>query len=136
MTFLNNKIVAYLSINQIDYTSDDYQTGQPEGQSDQILIWNIEKLGPEPTQVQLDESYLIWENQQIKIENKTKAIELLQTTDWSAIPTIANPQYSDPYLTNQSDFLNYRNQLRTIAINPPETLVTNWPTKPDAIWSN
>lgn len=73
---------------------------------------------------------------QIKAENKSKASSLLQETDWAAIPTIADPEYSNPYLTNQSAFLEYRNQLRVIAINPSETLVEVWPTKPDTVWSN
>lgn len=73
---------------------------------------------------------------EIKAQNKLKASSLLSETDWAAIPTIADPQYSNPYLMNQSDFLNYRNQLRAIAINPPETLVETWPTKPATIWSN
>ena len=72
---------------------------------------------------------------EIKEQNKTKASEFLQATDWAAIPTITDPQYSNPYLTNQSDFLNYRNKLRAIAINPPETLVETWPTKPTTVWS-
>lgn len=74
--------------------------------------------------------------EEIKTENKTTASSLLKDTDWTAIPTIADSQQSNPYLMNQSEFLNYRNQLRAIAINPPKTLVETWPTKPDAIWSN
>lgn len=73
---------------------------------------------------------------EIKSQNKEKASLFLSETDWTAIPTITDLQYSNPYLMNQSDFLNYRNQLRAIAINPPETLVEVWPTKPDAVWSN
>jgi hypothetical protein len=50
---LNNQIIAYLTINNIAFTSEDYQTGQPEGQADQILHWDA-KLGAQPTQEQLD----------------------------------------------------------------------------------
>lgn len=74
--------------------------------------------------------------EEIKERNKTSAMLLLQQTDWTATIDISNPEYSNPYLTNQSDFLNYRSQLRAIAINPPETLIEVWPTKPDEIWSN
>ena len=54
---LNEKIVAYLTINNIPFISDDYMTGQPKGEPDQILQWDIEKLGAEPTEAQLDEAY-------------------------------------------------------------------------------
>ena len=56
MTTLNNQIIAYLSVNNIAYGAGDYQTGQPEGQADQILHWDS-KLGTQPTQAQLDSAY-------------------------------------------------------------------------------
>lgn len=71
-----------------------------------------------------------------KIINKARATELLSETDWSSISTIADEQYSNPYLVNQSDFLSYRNQLRAIAINPPETEISEWPVKPNTVWSS
>ena len=49
---LNNQIQAYLAQASIPFTSGDYQTGQPEGQEDQILHWD-EKLGAQPTTEQL-----------------------------------------------------------------------------------
>jgi hypothetical protein len=51
---LNHKIQSYLSLNNIVCLPGDYETGQPAGQEDQVLIWNSEKLGPQPTQDQLD----------------------------------------------------------------------------------
>ena len=54
---LNDQIVAYLKVNNIAFTASDYQTGQPEGQADQILHWDIEKLGNQPTQAQLDSAF-------------------------------------------------------------------------------
>lgn len=135
MTNLNSKIVAYLTINNISFTSDDYMTVQPGEQAEEVLRWNVEKLGIQPTEEVLNNAYIQYQIKEIKQQNKAKASSLLSETDWTAIPTIADSQYSNPCLMNQSDFLNYRNQLRAIAINPPETLVTNWPVKPDAIWS-
>jgi len=66
-------------------------------------------------------------------QNKTTASELLVYTDWTSIADVANPQYSNPYLANQAEFLAYRSQLRAIAVNPPEGDV-NWPVKPQAVW--
>lgn len=130
---LNNKIVAYLTVNNIAFTSGDYMTGQPEGEADQILFWNTELLGAEPTEAQLDEAYPIWEGQQIAEQNKATASQLLSATDWTATVDINDPQYSNPYLGNQPEFLAYRSSVRQIAVNPPVT-VTTWPTKPDEVW--
>ena len=135
MADLNTQIVAYLTVNNITYTPGDYQTGQPEGQSDQILSWNTEKLGAESTQAQLDAPYPIWEGQQIAAQNSATAKQLLTETDWTAIASVADPAVSTPYLTNQSDFLTYRSQVRAIGVNPPTTPAT-FPTVPTATWSN
>lgn len=133
MASLNDKIIAYLTVNNIPFTSDDYMTGQPEGEADQILYWNTEALGPEPTEAQLDEAYPIWEGEQIAAENKTQAEQLLQATDWTATVDINNPQYSNPYLGNQDAFLQYRSQVRAIAVNPPTTPAT-FPEVPQEVW--
>ena len=135
MASLNTQIIAYLTVNNITYTPGDYQTGQPEGQSDQILSWNTEKLGAEPTQAQLDEAYPIWEGQQIQAQNKTTAVSLLSATDWTCTIDIADIQYSNPYLTNQADFLTYRSAVRAIAVNPPTTPAV-FPTEPTEQWSS
>lgn len=71
----------------------------------------------------------------IQAQNKEKATQLLQETDWTAPESIANPGESNPYLTNRNDFLEYRSAVRQIAVNPPSTIVTNWPVKPSEVWS-
>ena len=73
--------------------------------------------------------------EQIQAQNKGEASSLLQQTDWTATVDIANPQYSNPYLMNQDDFLAYRSAVRAIAVNPPTTPVTVWPTLPTEQWS-
>lgn len=134
MATLNQEIVAYLSINNIAYTNGDYQTIQPEGQPDQILQWNTEKLGPEPTQAQLDAAYPVWQGQQIQAQNTAQASALLTATDWTTIPSVADPTQSNPYLTNQSAFISWRSQIRAIAVTPP-TKPAVFPTQPQAQWS-
>ena len=57
---LNDQIIAYLTINNIAFSNGDYQTGQPEGQADQILHWDA-KLGTQPTQAQLDSAYTTYQ---------------------------------------------------------------------------
>lgn len=68
-------------------------------------------------------------------ENKQQAIALLQETDWTATVDISDPQYSDPYLVNQDEFLAYRSNVRKIAVNPPTTPAV-FPEQPKDIWSN
>lgn len=53
---LNDQIQAYLTQNGITFLAGDYMTGQPEGEPDQILHWDA-KLGPQPTQAQLDSAW-------------------------------------------------------------------------------
>jgi hypothetical protein len=71
----------------------------------------------------------------IQAENKSLATQYLQETDWTCTIDISNPQYSNPYLINQDDFLAYRSQVRNIAVNPPTTLAI-FPIKPDEVWSS
>lgn len=68
-----------------------------------------------------------------KQQNKQQASNLLSQTDWTAIPSVADPAQSNPFLANQPAFLEYRNQLRAIAINPP-VVVESWPVEPDEVW--
>ena len=134
MADLNSEIIAYLSVNNIPYTAGDYQTGQPEGQANQILSWNTAKLGAEPTQAQLDAAYPIWEGQQIQAQNSATAKQLLTDTDWTAVASVADPAVSNPYLTNQAEFLAYRSTVRNLGVNAPTTPAT-FPTVPTATWS-
>lgn len=67
-------------------------------------------------------------------QNKTQASQLLSATDWTAIPSVADPAQSNPYLANQSAFLSYRSQVRAIAVNPPSIPVTDWPVLPVEEW--
>lgn len=67
-------------------------------------------------------------------QNKQIAINLLNQTDWTATVDISNPQYSNPYLANQSAFLAYRSQVRQYAVNPVAGEIS-WPAKPTEVWT-
>lgn len=71
----------------------------------------------------------------IQSDNKQAAMSLLQQTDWTCTVDITNPQYSNPYLMNQEEFLTYRSQVRAIAVNPPTTPAV-FPAKPNEVWSS
>lgn len=68
-------------------------------------------------------------------ENKQKASQLLQATDWTSISDVADPALSNPYLMNQADFFAYRSALRNIAVNPVAGEII-FPTKPQEQWSS
>jgi len=66
-----------------------------------------------------------------KNQCKEQASKLLYETDWTTIPDVADPANS-PYLTNQAEFIAYRNQVRQLAVNPVAN--PTFPTKPTEVW--
>lgn len=70
-----------------------------------------------------------------KSQNKSQAEFLLQESDWVEYKSVRDTTRT-PHLLNGDEFDDYRVALRGIAVNPPETEVTDWPVKPDEEWSN
>jgi hypothetical protein len=68
-------------------------------------------------------------------QNKQNADTILNATDWTAIPSVADPAQSDPYLMNQNEFLVYRSNVRAVAVNPPADVLVNFPSAPSEQWS-
>jgi hypothetical protein len=66
--------------------------------------------------------------------NRSTAIQLLQKTDWTQIPSVSDPALSNPYLANKNEFDIYRNSVRQYALNPVEGDIT-WPTMPQEVWT-
>lgn len=65
--------------------------------------------------------------------NKQTASNLLNATDWTTIADVGNPAMSNPYLSNQADFIIYRNAVRQYAVYPVSGDIT-WPTIPVENW--
>jgi len=63
---------------------------------------------------------------QKKEQCKDQAKSLLTKTDWASLPDV------QAQLTNASEFISYRSQLRELVINPVEAPV--FPTEPEARW--
>jgi hypothetical protein len=63
---------------------------------------------------------------------KQLASQLLYDTDWTTIADVANP-INNPYLTNQAEFIAYRNIVRGLAVNPVVNPV--FPDLPTPAWS-
>lgn len=68
-------------------------------------------------------------------QNASNADGLLSQSDWTAIPSVADPLQSKPYLINQAEWLEYRNKLRNISLNKIEGYI-QFPNQPLEIWSN
>ncbi len=68
-----------------------------------------------------------------KNECKQQATQLLYKTDWTTISDVANP-INNPYLTNQDEFIAYRNIVRGLAVNPVIDPV--FPDTPTPVWSS
>lgn len=101
------------------------EQGTPELTNGQwYQTWVVQTYTPEQQQIYDD---------QRKASNKQQATDQLNATDWTAIPSVADPAQSNPFLANQNAFLAYRNQLRQIAINPP-IVVDPWPVEPQEVW--
>ena len=65
--------------------------------------------------------------------NKATAVNLLQETDWTQIPSVSDPSLSNPYLSNKLAFDQYRNDVRQYAVYPVAGDVV-WPTAPTENW--
>ena len=66
-------------------------------------------------------------------DNKATATGLLTATDWATISDVGNPQTANPYLSNQVEFISYRNSVRQYAVYPVAGNIT-WPIVPVENW--
>jgi hypothetical protein len=81
----------------------------------------------------MDAEQIAAKNVELAQQNKTTAVNILNATDWTTIPDVADPEKSNPYLMNQAEFISYRSTVRNIAVNP--TFDAVFPVEPDEIWS-
>ena len=91
----------------------------------------------EPTLKEIHEQKLRQKQEreeQFQLENKKRAIFLLFETDWSELPSVIDTS-KKRYLINQKDFIEYRDNIREIMIDPPKEIIDNCPTVPKAQWS-
>jgi hypothetical protein len=96
------------------------------------LTWLSPSI-PQPTEQQVlaQQAYM---NQQAPIDAcKAQAKSLLSATDWVEVPSVTDPS-NNPHLTNQADFIAYRNALRALAVNPVAN--PTWPTAPTEKWTS
>ena len=121
-------MINYAQILYINYADKQYILN---GDSYDGLEWL--DSSPKPTQAELDALAPSTDEQVAKNDCKQKAVALLQATDWTTIPDVADPAVSTPYLMNQATFAAYRSQVRALAVNPVANPV--WPVQPNEEWS-
>jgi hypothetical protein len=95
------------------------------------LVWYSEDIA-QPTEEAINAEIASIDANQPLVNCKNQASKLLYETDWTTIPDITNTA-NDPYLTNQADFIAYRNAVRKLAVNPVSDPV--FPPVPTAQWS-
>lgn len=101
------------------------ETAPEETAGQWYQTWAVVELDPEQIQYNKD---------QLAQQNKAQGKQILSDTDWTAIPSVADPAESNPYLMNQAAFFTYRSAVRDIVLNPTYDAV--FPQKPDEQWSN
>jgi hypothetical protein len=115
----------YDSVGWIEYTAsskpNEEITALPNWANNALAAWSVANE-PRPIPPATAE------------DNKNSAIFLLNSTDWATIADVSNPLLSNPYLTNASDFIAFRNIVRPIAVTPVAGDLV-WPAKPDAVWA-
>jgi hypothetical protein len=106
------------------------------------LTQGVKEVAPEETGGQYYQAYEVYNltpeqiqynKDQLAQQNKNTGKQLLSNTDWTAIPSVADPLQSNPYLTNQDAFFAYRSAVRDIVLNPTYDAV--FPEEPVEIWS-
>jgi hypothetical protein len=106
----------------------EYNNGQPneditvlpDWANNAMAAWTVANTPAPPTPPTAD-------------ENKITAVGLLQTTDWTQIPSVSDPSLSNPYLSNKLAFDQYRNEVRQVAVYPVAGEII-WPTLPVENW--
>ena len=156
-TFINTQTLAYpVYQNQIqaEYPNTSFPTPfvapapyAPVLESPQPtynpITQAVQQGAPEQTQgqwyqvwvvVDLDAEQIQYNKDQLAEQKKQQGKQLLSNTDWTAIPSVADPLQSNPYLTNQDAFFVYRSAVRDIVLNP--TFDAVFPEEPVEIWSS
>lgn len=107
------------------------------------ITQGVREIAPVETEGQYYQAYEVYDldpeqvqynKDQIAQQNKEQGKQILSNTDWTAIPSVADPLQSNPYLTNQAEFLAYRSAVRDIVLNPTWDAV--FPEEPTEQWSN
>ena len=120
-------MIDYVKILEMFYSTSRWSVNGDEYSG---IVWLSEDQ--KPTQAELDAKWPLCKENIAKAECKRQATLLLYVTDWTTVPDVANT-VNNLYLTNQADFIAYRNIVRQLAVNP--VVNPTFPTKPTTQWS-
>ena len=120
-------MINYPQILSVNYAGSQWAMS---GNDYSTLEWFSDTT--KPTQTELDALATNTDDTLAKNSCKKQASALLYATDWTTIPDVANSA-NNPYLTNQAEFIAYRNEVRKLAVNP--VVNPTWPTEPKPIWN-
>lgn len=120
-------MASYAKILELNFPNDKWAVSGDDYQS---LQWFSNT--PKPTASELNSLSASTDEMIAKKNCQQQASSLLFDTDWTTIPDVADP-INSPYLTNQAEFIAYRNQVRQLAVNP--VVAPIFPPKPSPIWS-
>tara|TARA_R110000822_G_scaffold63812_1_gene156800 strand:+ start:608 stop:1060 length:453 start_codon:yes stop_codon:yes gene_type:complete len=112
-----------VGVNPIDQYSHIQELWINGNKGDYGIITEYEPPAPTPVYIPTAE------------DNKQSATIALQQTDWITIADVGNPAMSNPFLSNQDEFIAYRNEVRQYAVYPVDGNV-NWPVVPQEVWTN
>lgn len=117
---LNDKIVAYLTLESISFSSEDFMTGYTASDPDRVLYWNDVTLGTFPNEETLNQYYNTYSNLQQWILVREERNLKLNSSDWT--------QLSDASI-DKNPWIIYRQELRDITLQPDPFNIT-WPITP------
>ena len=120
-------MIDYTAILSLNYPGTQWTL---DGDSYEGLDW-LEST-PKPTQAELDALWIPTQEADSIAANKATASSLLAGTDWTTIADISLPT-ANPRLSNQDQFIAYRQVIRQIAVYPPAGEIV-WATPPTEVW--
>ncbi len=120
-------MIDYTKILALNYAGTQWMLN---GDSYEGLDW-LDST-PKPTQAELDALWIPTQEADSKAANKATASSLLAGTDWTTIADIGLPT-ANPRLSNQDQFIAYRQVIRQIAVYPPAGEIV-WATPPTEVW--
>lgn len=121
MYTLNERISAYLVVNNIPFALGDYATGQPDGMQDEVLRWDAAKLGAQPTAEQLDAALAVYETRQVASAVRAERDAKLAASDWTQVADAP---------VDKAAWATYRQALRDLTVQAGFPSSITWPSEP------